>query len=461
MTNSTSDALRDMLTEAVRGHEADHVEIRVEESDSTHLSYRGKRLEEVGRVSGRGGCVRALVRGGWAFSSFNDIEDLRAKVEAVVKQARLTARDKSEFAAAEPVSDVVMTSTTGVSPCSISLGEKKGQLDQYNEIILGTPGVATSNIGYADSVRKTVLANSQGSYIEQSREDVTVRFVAVARDGSEVQQAGLSLGSRNDYAPMTHLHAQVRDMAGRAVQLLKAPPVKGGEYTVILDPILAGVFAHEAFGHLSESDFIYEDKRMQEIMVLGRKFGEKHLTIIDDPTIPGLRGTYKYDEEGTRSQKSYLIREGVLVGRLHSRETAAKLHEVPTGNARAIGYRHAPIVRMSNTYIEPGAATVEELMSGVKEGVYARNWYGGTTSMEMFTFSSGDAYMIRNGKIAEPLRPVALTGNLFDTLGRIDAVGNDLEMNQGGGCGKGGQSPLPVSNGGPHIRISRCLVGGK
>ena len=134
--------------------------------------------------------------------------------------------------------------------------------------------------------------------------------------------------------------------------------------------------------------------------------------------------------------------------------------ETPSGNARAINYRFPPIVRMTNTFIESGDATFEDLIAGVKEGVYARNWYGGMTSMEMFTFSAGEAYMVRDGKMEELLRPVMLTGNLFQTLENLDAVANDLDMNQGGGCGKGGQSPLPVSNGSPHIRIQKCLIGG-
>jgi len=162
-----------------------------------------------------------------------------------------------------------------------------------------------------------------------------------------------------------------------------------------------------------------------------------------------------------RALKTYLIREGKLVGRLHSRETAAKMKEKPTGNARAINYRYPPIVRMTNTYIEPGKMTFNDIIADIKEGIYAKNWYGGTTSMEMFTFSAGEAYMIRNGKIAETIRPVMLTGNVFKTLMNIDAIGDDLDMNQGGGCGKGGQMPLPVSNGSPHIRIRHCLVGGK
>ena len=116
---------------------------------------------------------------------------------------------------------------------------------------------------------------------------------------------------------------------------------------------------------------------------------------------------------------------------------------------------------MTNTYIEPQNATFEDIVSEIKDGIYCKNWYGGMTSMEMFTFSAGEAYRIRNGKVEELLRPVVLSGNLFETLKNIDAIGNDLDMNQGGGCGKGGQIPLPVSNGSPHIRIRECLVGGK
>ena len=137
------------------------------------------------------------------------------------------------------------------------------------------------------------------------------------------------------------------------------------------------------------------------------------------------------------------------------------MEEDPTGNARAISYRYPPIVRMTNTFIEPKDVPFDEMIGDIKEGVYVRNWYGGMTSMEMFTFSAGEAFMIRNGRVAELLRPVVLTGNVFATLENIDAIGNDLRMNQGGGCGKGGQSPLPVSNGSPHIRIRNCLVGGR
>ena len=452
--------IREQIFVALEGQPADYIEIRLEESEASRIQYRGRELEDIGRSTSFGGNVRALANGGWGFVCFNELGDLRQKVSEAVKQARLVGKEVSHFAPAEPVVDTVAPRVVS-DPRAIPLARKLGILNEYNNIIWATPKVQTSVIGYGDGVKKVIFANSQGSYIEQNKVDVSLRLAVIAREDGDVQQASLSLGSNGDFSFVESLHQEISDAARRAVALLRAPKVKGGEFTVVLDPILAGVFVHEAFGHLSESDFIYENDRLKEVMVLGRRFGQPHLNIVDGAAIPGLRGSYKYDDEGVPATKTYLIKEGVLVGRLHSRETAAKMGEKPTGNARAIDYNHPPIVRMTNTLIEPGKTSFAEILSDIKEGVYAKNWYGGMTSMEMFTFSAGESYMIRNGKVEELMRPVVLTGNIFTTLENIDAIGNDLAMNEGGGCGKGGQAPLPVSNGSPHIRISRCLVGGR
>lgn len=451
--------MRDKLTAALKGHEADYIEIRFEEGQSTRIVYRGERLEEIGRNSGVGGNVRALVKGGWGFVSFNDLDALREKVDLAVAQAKLVGKVESKLAAVEPVDDVVAAEIKK-DPAIISLEEKKLVLDEYNDLIMSTPGIQTSNIGYADGRKKVIFANTERSYIEQNRVDISLRITAIASKSGVVRQVGLSMGSKGDFSVIEGLQNQVKGLSQRAVQLLSAPQAKGGEYTVVLDPVLAGVFVHEAFGHLSESDHVYENQKLRDIMILGRKFGGKQLNIVDGAAVPGLRGSYKYDDEGVPASKTYLIREGILNGRLHSRETAAKMGESPTGNARAISYAYSPIVRMTNTYIEPGDISFQDMVSDIKEGIYAKDWYGGTTSLEMFTFSAAEAYMIRNGRVEELLQPVVLSGNVFATLNNIDAVGNDLEMNQGGGCGKAGQSPLPVSNGSPHIRIQHCLIGG-
>ena len=447
------------LAESLNGYSADYIEAHLEESQGSYITYRGRELESTGRTTAVGGNIRALVRGGWGFASFNNLDELPGKVKLAVKQAGLVSNGKSKLAKVAPVVDTV-PAKIDKNPVVIPLTEKKRLLDEYNDVIWNTPKLQTSIISYGDGYKKTVFASSPGSYIKQERADITLRLTAVATEGNEVQQTGLSIGSLGEFDTIAKLHQQVEEMAQHAVELLSAPQAKGGEYTVVLDPVLAGVFVHEAFGHLSEADFVYENDHLRQIMTLGKNFGRSELNIVDSAAIPKLRGSYKYDDEGVPATKTYLIREGKLVGRLHSRETAAKMREKPTGNARAINYHYPPIVRMTNTYIEPRSASFEDIIGDIKEGIYAKNWYGGTTSMEMFTFSAGEAWMIRNGKLAEMVRPVVLTGNVFTTLKNIDAIGNDLEMNQGGGCGKGGQSPLPVSNGSPHIRIRNCLVGG-
>ena len=451
--------MRDEMTQALSGHKADYVELRLEELDSSHISFRGRELDDIGGSSSKGGAARAYVNGAWGFVTFTKSGNLRERVALAVRQASLAAGEGGEIARGEAIVAEIPPVLDN-DPFDVPLDQKVRLLRSYVEELWSVPRIQSTSLGSGERRRVTHFANSEGSYIRQERIDVTFRARAIARNDGDVQQYGISVGSLGDYSVLEGRHAEMREISEKAVALLEAPQVDGKEYTVICDPILGGVFAHEAFGHLSESDFVYEDDKMKEIMVLGRRFGGPHLNVIDGASIPALRGSYAFDDEGIASRRSDLLREGILVGRLHSRETAGKMSEGVTGNARAMDYRFAPIVRMTNTLIEPGEATPEELISEVKDGVYAKNWYGGMTSMEMFTFSAGEAYRIRNGRIEELLRPVVLSGNVFTTLENLDAVANDLDMNEGGGCGKGGQSPLPVSNGSPHIRIQNCLVGG-
>ncbi|MSQ09087.1 MAG: TldD/PmbA family protein [Dehalococcoidia bacterium] len=450
---------RDAIHDALQGNGADYCEIRIEETASTRLVYRGKGLEDAVQSSGRGGNVRACVRGGWGFVSFNNLEGLKARVKQAVAQARAVGGEGTKLAEVEPNVRTVKPRIVN-DPRVVPLAEKKRRMDHYNGLLLSTPQVQSINSVYAEGSRHVFFGNSDGAYMDQEFIHVTCRLAAQAKRDNDIQEAGFSIGSLGDFALLDGLDDEVKAVGQRAVDLLSARPLKGGERTVILNPVLAGVFIHEAFGHLSEGDNVAEDKKLQEIMVMGRKFGGKHLNVTDGAAMPGLRGSFAFDDEGTPATKTPLIREGVLVGRLHSRETAAMLGEKPTGNARAVGYNFPPIVRMTNTVIENDKAKFEDLIADVKEGVYVRGWYGGMTQHEMFTFSSGEAHMVRNGKIAEMVRPVMLSGNLFTTLENIDAIGNDIGMNEGGGCGKSGQSPLPVSLGSPHIRIRKCLISG-
>jgi len=454
--------MRERIEKALRKSDAEYTEIRIENVTSSWANFRGDELDSIGSSKTLGGIVRALVKGGWGYATFNDLSSLENRVKEACESARLVGKEGSKFAEVEPVVDEI-TATLDKDFREISLSEKKSVIEEYNKIILGYHDkIETSNVGYSDSFRRIWYGNSEGTYIEDERPDAGVILSATAREGDNVQQGFESVAGGAGFQVIEGLQEKAEVAAGLAVDLLSAPPVTGGKYTAVMNPRLTGVFAHEAFGHLSESDFVYENERLKELMVLGKTLGSDILNIIDDGTIRGLRGTQKYDDEGVKTRKNYLIKDGILVGRLHSRETAAKMGEEPTGNARAISYQHQPIVRMTNTYIDKGDATFEDMIKDVNLGLYAMDMIGGQTSMEMFTFSAAYGYMVRDGKIAELVRDVVLTGNVFETLMNIDMISDAVEWpSVGGGCGKGGQSPLPVATGGPNVRIQNVVVGGR
>lgn len=455
--------MQDQILKALERSTAAYTEIRLEEREATSIVYRGRDLDTASAVIDAGGIVRALVRGGgWGIVTFNSRDDLVAKVEQAVECARVAqSAGPIELAPVPPARDHV-TIPLVRDFRGVSLAEKKALAESYNKILLGySDKIINTNCVYSDTFSRVIYANSEGALIEEERPMVTVYAVAIARDGDNVQTASESRSGRRGFEYVQGLEAMAERAARRAVDLLQAQSVPGGRYPVVLNRRLAGVFIHEAFGHLSEADFVYENPRAQEMMVLGRRFGRDILNVFDDGSIPGLRGSHRYDDEGTPTGRSDLIRNGILVGRLHSRETAARMGERPTGNAYATGYRYPPIVRMTNTAIEGGTTPFADMIKDIELGVYACDMYGGQTALENFSFSSAYAYMIRHGEIAEMVKDVILAGNLFTTLMNIDAIGDDFEWSESGGmCGKG-QGGLPVTFGAPHIRIQDVPIGGK
>ncbi|MGK7916985.1 MAG: TldD/PmbA family protein [Prochloraceae cyanobacterium] len=440
----------------------DFLTIRIEESEGTSILLRGDKIETLSEGISLGGQVRACYKGGWGFASFNELSTLAERVEEAIAAARIVGQEETLLAPVEPVEIVCQLPLTGTDPRQVPLAEKKALCDRYNQILRGySDRIATTSVRYGDSTQRILLATSDGSTIEQSWVDLEMRFSATARNGETIQTGRETTGSRQAYQDLTTLDEQVEGAAQRALEALFLPTVKGNTYRVVIDPILAGLFVHEAFGHLSEADMLYENPDLLEVMSMGKNFGPKELQIFDGAAPQGHRGSYFYDDEGTPATTTQLIKDGVLVGRLHSRETAGKLGEKPTGNARCLNYHYPPIVRMTNTWIEPGTTPVKDLFTGIKEGVYARNWLGGMTNGEMFTFSAGEAWMIRNGQLAEQVRDVTLAGNVFKTLANIEAIGDDFYWDESGGCGKGGQNGLAVGCGGPSLRIRNVVVGGE
>lgn len=438
-----------------------YLEVRVEQSESTSIAFRGQQLDAVDRSFGLSGGIRACHNGGWSFVTFNGLTELKDRIEEAISQAKIVGQESTKLASTEAIEDYVAISPIR-DPRTVSLQEKRQLAEDYNQLLLSyDPRIQTTVAALNDRFSTNYLVNSLGSCIVQERLDISGRFAAIAKGDRGVAHQGFeSVYSRTDFNEMVGIEERVLNAAKRAVGQLEANPVKGGQYTVILDPYLAGVFIHEAFGHLSEADFVYENPRMQELLTLGKPIAMEKLNVIDDATLEGLPGTIKYDDEGVPGQRKYLIKDGILTQRLHSLETAGKMDETPTGNARAIRANYPPIVRMTNTAIEPGDTSFTDAIGDIKEGVYAVRMLGGQTNGEMFTFAAAEGYMIRDGKIAEPVTDVTLSGNVFQTLKDIEAIGNDTLYTYGG-CGKGGQMPLSVSVGGPHLRIKNVVVGGR
>ncbi|MCM1983878.1 TldD/PmbA family protein [Lyngbya confervoides] len=442
-------------------HRVDFLSIRLENSQSSQILLRGQQPEMLSETSEVGGQVRACYRGGWGFVSFNRIDALAPYVEEAIAAARILGTTRTRLAAVEPVQFHQPLTIPGKNPREVSIGQKQILCDRYAQIMRDySPLITGTAVRYGDSLQRVILINSEGTVLDHSWVDLEMRFAATARDSQSVQTGRETTGSRRGYCDLEHLDSMVKRAAQRAVNSLRLPTVKGGLYPIVIDPVLTGLFVHEAFGHLSEADMIYENPDLLEAMPLGHRFGPPDLNIYDGAALEGHRGSYLYDDEGVPATITPLIQNGILVGRLHSRETAGALGAKPTGNSRCLNYHFPPLVRMTNTWIGQGTTPSHSLMDGIQEGLYARNWRSGMTNGEMFTFSAGEAWRIRHGKLAEPVRDVTLSGNAFRTLANIEAIGDDLAWDESGGCGKGGQDGLAVGCGGPSLRIRDVIIGG-
>jgi len=434
--------------------------VRLQRKKSNSLSIATREVDTIQEKLDSGGCVRALKDGAWGFSSFTDPNSLKRAAEDAFQMARAVGGGTVKLAEVEPVvanfrSDII------TDPFQVPLKEKLDLLWRYNDILLSKSGNTwNSRLSYFDSKIDLLFVNTDGTCIEQHKIDIGFAAVAMVTQDGQTQSSHVSHGSSNDYAVVLGLEDEISKAVATAEALLAAPSAKGGMTTVICDPKLSGVFVHEAFGHTSEADHTYKDPELRKIMKIGAVFGSPVLNIYDTGLSVGNRGHVPFDDEGLQAGTTYLIKDGVLVGRLHTRETAAKMNEATTGNARALNFRHPPICRMRNTCIEQGSTSPEDMIAATKDGIYALDAHGGIGG-ENFTFTAAHGYAIRNGKVCELLKNIKIMGNLFKTLKEIDAIGNDFEtMGGASGCGKGGQFPLGVGLSSPHIRIRNVLVGG-
>lgn len=444
-------------------YEVDYLDLRIEERKGVHFRVRKGEVENIVETDNIGYGIRTLFKGRWGSVSGTDLSKLNEKIEEAISFAKLIGDGKTKFDDSGIYQDEVK-SPMKEDLIKIPLKEKIDRFLGYYKLITNFDKKIqdSSSIVYQDSTLGKTFLNSRGSVIKQEFKRAGYSIAIDAREKNKIQSAFHGSSTLSDFEKIFGIEKQIQETCSLALNLLNAKPVKADKYTVICDQELTGLFVHEAFGHLSEADNVYKDEEMRKIMKISRKFGKDNLNIIDDPSMENGYGSAKYDDDGVLSTKNYLVRNGKLTGRLHSRETAGIMNEKPTGNSRAINYDYMPIVRMSNTYIDKGNDTFEDMIKDVKLGIYAKGFLGGQTNHENFIFSPQYGYMIRNGKLAEMVRDIKLSGNVFKTLHDIDMIGDDLELRSTlGGCGKGGQSPLPISDGGPHIRIQNVVIGGE
>ncbi len=455
--------MKEILRDGFSGFSGEFADLRYEIIRSTQIVFRGKDLETATRTVEQGGGVRVFNAGSEGFATFSRPEDIKNALAEAERLARISKpKEEVHLARVEPVVKDFLPDIVK-DPRKISLEEKVELIRRYNEIALqGGDKITSTTAVYKDDEVERYYISTDGTLVREVRVYAGIAISVIAADGSNVQSAHISFGDQRGYDTVLNRESDVEEAIKDALDLLNAEKVDKGTYTVILDPEIAGVFIHEAFGHLSEADHVYRNEKLKEIMVLGKRFGPDFLNVVDDGSLRGERGYISIDDDGVLPERTYLIKNGKLNARLHSRLTASLMNEKPTGNSRALNFQYPAIVRMTNTFIEPQDATFEELLDGVEHGLYVVGALGGQTELEMFTFSSKKAYVIENGKIGKMVRDVVLSGNVFETLMNIDKIGNDLKLHGGlGGCGKGGQYPLPVSHGAPHVRIKNVVIGGK
>jgi TldD protein len=459
--------LKDILAKingaAVQKFGAEYAETRAQKLYKTMLTLKEGRVEATKQGIENGVALRVLVNGAWGFASVGSLnaETLMSAVSDACKMAKAaSSRLKMPIKLAETktVEDRVRVKPKK-NPVKILMEDKiKTALTMNKAILSYDKRVKSCTIDYLDLTGTNYFANSEGTRIEQDKLYVWSRITATAVSNGVFTFSREEVGSTAGYEVFDAEPPEIigKKVAKRAIEQLEAKTPKGGKSAVVLGPNVVGVFVHEAFGHLAEADLALSGGVLPNN--LGKKIASDVVTFYDDGTINGAFGSFKYDDEGVPTQKTLLIKDGVVTGFMHNRETAQKFNVAPTGNARAEDFRVEPIIRMRNTFMAPRDYSLEELVEDIRLGYYFKSFRGGQANVDG-TFQVGiqEAYEIVNGEIGEPVRNASISGNTLETLFKVDAVGKDLKL-WPGRCGKG-QTAF-ICDGGPHIRVKEVIVGG-
>ncbi|NLM17490.1 MAG: TldD/PmbA family protein [Candidatus Riflebacteria bacterium] len=434
-------------------------DVRIEHLYHSEISIKLGELEEIKEARESGAFIRLFDGSRWYYSSTTDLNSINAELADLAKLA-------------EPNPDienhpVVMKMEVNKGDkrkyqenhiSKVSLEEKKALLEHYAKITKEYEDITHWSIAYTDSNLEKEFISSKGCHVQFDTQITGVRLGFTFGVGSDAFREMWSRGFV-DFEGLKGREEAIKHQIDKALFFYKnAETIPGGDYTVVLSPMASGVFAHESFGHKSESDFMVGDPDLIAEWQIGKRVGSEKLTIVDDGNLEGI-GYTPYDDEGNKAVKTYLINKGILTGRLHSADTAVALDEELTGNARAINFEYEPIVRMTSTYIDAGDLSKKDLIKDIEYGILIDTIKHGS-GMSTFTIAPSMAYLIEDGKVTKPVKFSVVTGNVMKTLDKIDAVSKELEVISfvGGGCGKMEQFPLPVGIGGPYVRVREINV---
>lgn len=454
------DQISAILTQALaRG--GDFSEIYHESVNSLSLSLSEGVFPEaiVGISEGTG--VRTVdgVKNGYAYVNGLDYGKLReaASTAAFVASSGMMGK------VAAPVNQKSPGTIQVIVPLQSISEQKKIELIRQAEDAARSfsPHVKQADITYYDHVQRRLIANSNGLRTENELPLIWIVIEVLAeKDGVRHQgRSRISAHQGFEFFEQNSIVEAAREAAREAVDMLAAKPAPSGTMPVVIDKGWGGVLVHEAVGHGLEGDFIYKGTSIYADK-LGKKVGSELVTLIDDSSWPNARGTTEFDDEGTLGKRNVLIQNGVVTGFMHDLISARRLNMTPSGNGRRESFRDYPIPRMTNTFLDNGTSTPEDIIAGTPKGIFIKALSGGSvdTISGQFNFIVREAYLIENGKITAPIAGATLIGRGIDVLENIDGIANNLELGVGT-CGK--DQWVPVTSGLPTVRVARGItVGG-
>ena len=453
------------LLALARAHGAEFADLYAEYALQTAFELDEGRLKRSSVHVLQGVGVRAIrgAQTGYAYADGFAPDDLR---EAARVAARI-ARDGAPGAVPPlRVSDPPAPFTLH-APAPLALDEtaKIALLRRADEAARARDArVREVEVTHADSTKSFVVANSEGLWAEDRQFLSRLAVTVLALEGDQRQQGFAAAGGCVEAGYFEHERTPetvAAEAAGTAITLLGAREPEAGSYPVVVAPGWGGVMVHECFGHSMEGDGIRKGTSIRATQ-RGQQVAAKGVTILDSGIVPFSRGSFRIDDEGTPAQRTVLVEDGILTGYLWDLLNARLMRERPTGNGRRSSYRDVPLCRMTNTYIEGGAAAPDDLVASVKRGLYCKSLGGGSVNPAdgNFSFVVTEAYRIENGRIGDPVRNATLTGNGNDAMLKIDGIANDLRIDgTTGSCGKDGQWK-PCGVGQPTVRFREITVGG-